>query len=70
MALLSQMSEMSRQNFNHILYIYLHYNKMVDILLNYYINHVGNKAKETPQKTSQLLMGPQQVMRPKTLQGI
>ena len=32
----------------------------------WHINHVGNKAKDNHQKTSWLLMGPEQVTRPKS----
>jgi len=31
---------------------------------------VGNEAKDDPSKTSRLLMGPEQVTRPKTLQAV
>ena len=44
---------------------------MVDISLNYEISTLWEtKPRTIPQKTSQMLMGLQQVMRPKALQAI
>jgi len=34
------------------------------------MNHVGEKAKDEPQKISGLLMGPEHVTRPTTLQTL
>jgi len=39
--------------------------------LNYELSTIWEtKTRTTPQKTSRLLMGPEQVTRPKTLQAI